>query len=80
MPLRPNTAAKRALSSPIDPMKICPALLAVLALVAVSCQRIPPSVSIPGYDEKKAAEEKADSHTLGASDNPPAFFPAETAQ
>lgn len=55
-------------------------LLAVLGLaasLAVSCERIPPSVSIPGYAEKEAAGEKAESRPLGASENPPSFFPAE---
>lgn len=56
-------------------MKVFHLLLAVLALAAVSCERIPPSVSIPGYDKKKAAEEKAESKPLGAAENPPAFFP-----
>jgi hypothetical protein len=51
-------------------------LLAVAALAAVSCERIPPSVSIPGYGEKKAAKEKSESQSLGADENPPAFFPA----
>ena len=51
-------------------------LLAVAALPAVSCQRIPPSVSIPGYGEKKAAEEKAENKPLGSSENPPMFFPS----
>jgi len=51
-------------------------LLAGAALLAVSCQRIPPSVSIPGYGEKKVAEEKAESKPLGSTENPPAFFPA----
>jgi len=52
-------------------------LLATAALVSVSCERIPPSVSIPGYAEKKAAEEKVESRTLGTSDNPPTFFPGK---
>lgn len=52
-------------------------LLALAALPAVSCQRIPPSVSIPGYGEKKAAEEKAESKPLGATENPPEFFPTQ---
>lgn len=53
-------------------------LLAVLVLaasLAISCERIPPSVSIPGYAEKEAAGEKAESRPLGASENPPSFFP-----
>ena len=57
-------------------MKFFPALLAVAALISVSCERIPPSVSIPGYDKKKAAEEKTESKPLGAAENPPAFFPS----
>jgi hypothetical protein len=48
--------------------------LAVLALLAVSCQRIPPSVSIPGYEEKQTAEEKVESQPLGTAENPPEFF------
>jgi hypothetical protein len=55
-------------------------LLAVAALLAVSCQRIPPSVSIPGYEEKKAAEEKVESKPLGAAENAPEFFPPDPAQ
>ncbi|MFM8232103.1 MAG: hypothetical protein ACKOAL_12880, partial [Chthoniobacterales bacterium] len=74
---RPNTAAKSASSSPIDPVKHFALLLAAAALLSVSCQRIPPSVSIPGYEEKKAAEEKVESRTLGTSDNPPTFFPGK---
>ncbi|MFM8683817.1 MAG: hypothetical protein ACKOEG_08575 [Chthoniobacterales bacterium] len=61
-------------------MKHFALLLAAAALPSVSCQRIPPSVSIPGYEEKKAAEEKVESRTLGTSDNPPTFFPADSAQ
>jgi hypothetical protein len=52
-------------------------LLAAAALVSVSCERIPPSVSIPGYDKKKAAEEKTESKPLGSEENPPEFFPAQ---
>jgi hypothetical protein len=52
-------------------------LLAAASLVSVSCERISPSVSIPGYAEKKAAEEKVESRTLGTSDNPPTFFPGK---
>ena len=58
-------------------MKYLSVLLAVVALVAVSCERIPPSVSIPDYDKKKAAEEKAESKPLGAAENPPEFFPPQ---
>ena len=58
-------------------MKFFPVLLAILALAAVSCERIPPSVSIPGYDKKKAAEEKVENKPLGAAENPPAFFPGK---
>ena len=61
-------------------MKYFPVLLAALALAAVSCERIPPSVSIPGYDKKKAAEEKTESKPLGAAENPPAFFPAQESE
>jgi len=52
-------------------------LLAAASLLSVSCQRIPPSVSIPGYEEKKAAEEKVESRTLGTAENPPEFFPSQ---
>lgn len=58
-------------------MKFFVLLLAAAPLLSVSCERIPPSVSIPGYAEKKAAEEKAESRTLGTSDNPPTFFPGK---
>ena len=58
-------------------MKYFPVLLVALTLAAVSCERIPPSVSIPGYDKKKAAEEKAESKPLGAAENPPEFFPPQ---
>ena len=58
-------------------MKYFHALLSALALGAVSCERIPPSVSIPGYGEKKAAEEKTESKPLGAAENPPEFFPSQ---
>ena len=57
-------------------MKFFSLLVAAAALLAVSCQRIPPSVSVPGYEEKKAAAEKAENKPLGAAENPPAFFPA----
>jgi hypothetical protein len=70
-------AGQRAWSCPIDPVKYFALSLAVLALLTVSCQRIPPSVSIPGYEEKKAAGEKAESQPLGAAENPPEFFPAQ---
>ena len=59
-------------------MKYFALLLAAAALcLAPACQRIPPSVSIPGYEEKKAAEEKAESKPLGAAENPPEFFPPQ---
>ena len=58
-------------------MKFFALLIAAAALVSVSCERIPPSVSIPGYDKKKAAEEKTESKPLGAAENPPTFFPAQ---
>ena len=58
-------------------MKFFAPLLAVVALVSVSCERIPPSVSIPGYDKKKAAEEKTESKPLGTAENPPEFFPSQ---
>jgi hypothetical protein len=57
-------------------VKYFPVLLAVAALAAVSCERIPPSVSIPDYDQKKAAAEKVEEKPLGAAENPPEFFPA----
>ena len=75
--MRPNTAAKSASSFPIDPVKHFTLFLAAAALLSVSCQRIPPSVSIPGYDEKKAAEEKVESKSLGTDENPPTFFPGK---
>jgi hypothetical protein len=59
-------------------VKSFPFLLAALALAAVSCERIPPSVSVPGYGVKKAAEEKAESKPLGAAENPPEFFPPQS--
>jgi len=53
-------------------------VLAAAALCfAPACERISPSVSIPGYGEKKAAEEKSETRTLGTSDNAPTFFPSE---
>ncbi len=58
-------------------MKYFPVLLAVAALAAVSCERIPPSVSIPDYDQKKAAAEKVEQKPLGAAENPPEFFPKQ---
>ena len=58
-------------------MKYFSVLLAAIALVAVSCERIPPSVSIPGYGEKKAAEEKTEAKPLGVAENPPEFFPSD---
>jgi len=58
-----------------------PALLtAVATLLAVSCERIPPSVSIPGYGKEEAAVEKAESRPLGTSDNPPTFFPGKKSE
>jgi len=77
MPARPNTVARCASSSPIDPVKFFAPLLAATALVSVSCERIPPSVSIPGYDKKKAAEEKVEQKPIGAAENPPTFFPGK---
>ena len=59
-------------------MSLRPALVlaAVAALVlGPACERIPPSVSIPGYGEKKAAEKKEESGPIGGTTNPPAFFP-----
>ena len=61
-------------------MKFFSVVIAILALAAVSCERIPPSVSIPGYDKKKAAEEKVENKPLGAAENPPAFFPSDSAR
>lgn len=55
------------------------AALAALAL-STACQRIPPSVSIPGYGEKEEAEEKAESRPLGASEHAPSFFNNESAE
>ncbi|MEX1110436.1 MAG: hypothetical protein WEB31_01415 [Chthoniobacterales bacterium] len=61
-------------------MKYFSLLLGPLALVAVSCERIPPSVSIPDYDQKKAAAEKVEEKPLGAAENPPEFFPSQGAE
>ena len=61
-------------------MKYFSDLCATLSLAAASCERIPPSVSIPDYAKKKAAEEKTENKPLGAAENPPAFFPAEGEQ
>ena len=61
-------------------MKYFSLLLGAAALASVSCERIPPSVSIPDYAKKKAAEEKTENKPLGAAENPPAFFPAEGEQ
>jgi hypothetical protein len=78
MPPRPSTGAKCNSSSPIDPVKTFLLSLAAAALcLATACERISPSVSIPGYEEKKAAEAKAEARTLGATENPPEFFPTQ---
>jgi hypothetical protein len=61
-------------------VKFFPALLAVAVLLAVSCERIPPSVSIPDYDKKKAAAQKTEAQPLGSAENPPTFFPEDPAQ
>jgi hypothetical protein len=55
-------------------------LLATAGLFAVSCERIPPSVSIPGYEKKKAAEEKTEAKPLGTAENPPEFFPPDSSR
>jgi hypothetical protein len=57
-------------------------LLALGTALAFSaaCERIPPSVSIPGYGEKKAEAEKAGEEKLGGSDHSPTFFPAKGAE
>lgn len=54
--------------------------LALTVLIAASCERIPPSVSIPGYDKKEATKEKTETHPLGTSENPPTFFPGKSSQ
>lgn len=54
-------------------------LVAILPLAA-SCERIPPSVSIPDYDKKKAAEHKGEAKPLGSAENPPTYFPADSSQ
>lgn len=59
-------------------MKFFALLLAFAALATVSCERIPPSVSIPGYDKKKAAEQKVESKPLGAAQNPLEYFPSDS--
>jgi hypothetical protein len=51
------------------------AAAAACLLLGPACERIPPSVSIPGYGEKKAVEKKEESGPIGGSTNPPAFFP-----
>ena len=59
------------------------ALLLALALAAwpgVACQRIPPSVSVPGYEAQQAAAEKHGEEKLGTSAKPPEFFPAKGAE
>lgn len=53
--------------------------LGLAALAAVSCERISPSVSVPGYAEKQAAAQKAAGQPLGGSVQPPSFFPQTTA-
>jgi hypothetical protein len=59
-------------------MKICALLLGLAALVlSPACERIPPSVSIPGYGEKKAADQHSAGETLGTTTNPPTFFPPQ---
>ncbi|MBU3664725.1 MAG: hypothetical protein FGM15_02435 [Chthoniobacterales bacterium] len=52
-------------------------ILAAVLVLAPACERIPPSVSIPGYGEKEAAKEKSEGQPLGAAENPPAFFPKQ---
>jgi hypothetical protein len=47
---------------------------------SAACERIPPSVSIPGYGEKKAEAKKAGEEKLGGSDHSPTFFPAKGAE
>ena len=59
------------------PVKYFSVLCATLSLAAASCERIPPSVSIPDYDKKKAVEEKVEDKPLGAAENPPTFFPGK---
>jgi len=73
-------AAKCAWSFPTNLVKYFYALFSALALGAVSCQRIPPSVSVPGYGEKKAAEETTESKPLGSAENPPEFFPPDSSR
>ena len=51
---------------PIDPVKYFLLFLAVAALAAASCQRIPPSVSIPGYGEKNAEHVADEAHAAPA--------------
>ena len=55
-------------------------LLAVLVTASAACERIPPSVSIPGYGEKHETAEKAASGPMGASENPPTYFPEKAGQ
>ncbi len=49
-------------------------VLASVVCLATSCERIPPSVSIPGYEKKEAAGEKSEAKPLGGSENPPTYF------
>lgn len=58
----------------------CLFVLALVVCFATSCERIPPSVSIPGYEEKKAAEDRYEAKTLGAVENPPTFFSGQEAR
>ena len=54
--------------------------LGLAALSGISCQRIPPSVSVPGYEAQQAAAEKHGDQKLGTSAKPPEFFPAKGAE
>lgn len=53
--------------------------LGLAASLGASCQRIPPSVSIPGYGEKEAAKEESAHTPLGAPEHPTEPLPGQSA-
>jgi hypothetical protein len=56
-------------------------LLAGLLAVSTACERISPSVSIPGYAEKhEAAAPQAEKKPMGGTENPPSYFPAQSGE
>ncbi|MFZ4483763.1 MAG: hypothetical protein ACOYOL_07270 [Chthoniobacterales bacterium] len=54
--------------------------LGAILVFSAACERIPPSVSIPDYGEKKAEQEKAGEEKLGTTEQAPTFFPAKAAE